>query len=429
MFRKIKISILVALGLVFFTLAHADFTSPSFQLENPIDVISGGESSSPSFQYLSTTSQLSQGQSSSGSFSENAGFLYFPTATSPVIAATPGDTQVVLNWTLSTGTFANITSYDVGVGTVSGGPYTFTSVGNVLTDTKTGLTNGTPYFFKVRSFADGLLLSESAEVNATPVASVTPPPGGGGGGGGANTGVNFSGRAYPLSKVSILKDGQLALSTIAGPDSNFTANLSNLASGDYTFSVYGEDKNGLRSSPFTFQIFITSGVTTNIGGIFIAPTIAVDKTEVKKGDNITIFGQSAPTSQIVISVNSAQEFFSDTSSDVNGVYLKNFDTSVLDVGAHSTKSKAEKNGEISSYGDLALFTVGTKNVLANTTNKLTKCDLNGDGRCNLIDFSIAAYWYKRPLSAEMIVKEKKYLGGYGIIDLRDFSIMAFYWTG
>jgi len=57
--------------------------------------------------------------------------------------------------------------------------------------------------------------------------------------------------------VNILKDGQLALSTIAGPDSNFTATIGNLSSGNYTFSVYGEDKNGLRSSPFTFQITIT----------------------------------------------------------------------------------------------------------------------------------------------------------------------------
>src|SRR3989344_2665850 len=68
--------------------------------------------------------------------------------------------------------------------------------------------------------------------------------GGGGGGGGApsspsipTTNVVFSGRAYPLSRVSILKDGQLAVTTIAGPDSNFTATISGLSNGDYTFAV------------------------------------------------------------------------------------------------------------------------------------------------------------------------------------------------
>lgn len=411
-----------------FTLA--DFTSTNFQLENPINIIEGGQSSSSSFKYFSSTGQLTNGQSTSSSFAQNAGFLYFPTATSPALSATPGNAEIALTWSAAIGILANITSYKVGIGTISGS-YVFEDVGSVTSFTKTGLVNATPYFFKIRSYAAGLLLSESAEVSATPTAG----GGGGGGGGGgeiittAETGVIFSGRAYPLSKVSILKDGQLALSTIAGPDSNFTATLGNLSAGDYTFSVYGEDKNGLRSSPFTFQIFITSGVTTKIGGIFIAPTIAVDKTEVKRGDNIVIFGQSAPVAQIVINVNSAQEFFGNTSSDANGVYLHNFDTSILELGKHSTKSKALKNGEISPFSDTVGFIVSTKNVLADATNKLIKCDLNEDGRCNLIDFSIAAFWYKRTLSTEFAIREKKHLNGDGKVDLVDFSIMAFYWTG
>lgn len=431
-----RIFIFSILGfLLVFSFSYADFTSPSFQLENPINIIEGGQSSSSSFQYYSNTGQLTGGQSTSGSFAQNAGFLYFPTASSPIVSATAGNAQVTLSWTAAVGTFANITSYEVGISTTSGGTFTYTSVGNVLTSIRTPLINNTPYYFKIRSYASGILLSESVEVSATPTAPITPPPGGGGGGGGggnnnSNTGVNFSGRAYPLSKVSILKDGQLAISTIAGPDSNFAVSLNNLSAGDYTFSVYGEDKNGLRSSPFTFQVTITSGATTNIGGIFIAPTIAVNKTEVKKGDNITIFGQSTPSSKIVISVNSPQEFFNSTDSDSNGVYLNNFDTSVLELGHHTTKSKALKGGEVSSFGDTVSFIVGTKNVLADTKkSKLSKCDLNEDGRCNLVDFSIASYWYKKSLSGDIIGKEKKYLNSDGKIDLIDFSIMAFYWTG
>lgn len=422
--------------LAVFYLAHgiiyADFTSTNFQLETPT-ITSGGESSSNHFQYFSATAQTTQGQSTSASFTQNAGFVYFPTATSPVVFATPGDAQVVLNWTAATGILANITSYDVGVSTSSGGTYTYTSVGNVTTSTKTGLTNSVPYFFKVRSFASGLLLSESAEVTATPVALVIPPGGGGGGGGGGtttdtagNAGVNFSGRAYPLSKVTILKDGQLVVSTIAGPDSNFSANLSGLSAGNYTFSVYGEDKNSLRSSPFTFQVSLTDGVTTKIGGIFIAPTISVDKSEVKQGDTITIFGQSSPSSQVVISVNSAQEHFETVPTDASGVYLQNFDTSVLEIGSHTTKSKSLKNGEISSFSDAVAFKVGTENIFADNTVKTTalKGDLNGDNKCNLIDFSIAAFWYKKAHPPANVDLNKD-----GQVDLVDFSIMAFYWTG
>ncbi len=193
--------------------------------------------------------------------------------------------------------------------------------------------------------------------------------------------------------------------------------------------MYGEDNRGVHSSPFTFQIYITSGVVTQISGIFIAPTIGLDKSQVKRGDNIAIFGQSSPASQVVISVNSAQEYFESASTDSDGIYLHNFDTSVLELGPHSTKSKALKDGEISSFSDVVAFTVGTENILAALPSKLIKCDLNDDGKCNLIDFSIAAYWYKKPLSAAFVTKEKDHLNGDGKVDLIDFSIMAFYWTG
>jgi len=50
-------------------------------------------------------------------------------------------------------------------------------------------------------------------------------------------------------------------------------------------------------------------------------------------------------------------------------------------------------------------------------------DINRDGKVNIVDFSIAAYWYKRlnpPTSVD--------INGDGAITLVDFSIMAFYWT-
>jgi hypothetical protein len=46
-----------------------------------------------------------------------------------------------------------------------------------------------------------------------------------------------------------------------------------------------------------------------------------------------------------------------------------------------------------------------------------------------VDFSIAAYWYKRTLSADFKKIEKERLNGDGKIDLTDFSIMAYYWSG
>ena len=429
-----------------------DYTSPNFILRDPVITIEGGRATSPSFEYYSSGGQLITGESTSSSFIQRAGFLYYPVATSPIITATPGNGQVVLTWTRSVGVLANITNYQVGTGTVSGGPYTFESVGNVLTFTKTGLTNGTPYFFKIKADADTLTLVQSAEVSATPVAptaacgdgscngsetcSTCPsdcgscPSGGGGGGGGyiappVITQVIFTGRAYPKSTVTLLKDAQISATTIAGTDANFQLSISGLSGGNYIFSVYGEDSKGIRSSLLTFPVSITSGATTKVSGIFISPTIAVDKSEVKRGDNIAIFGQSIPSSEVTISVNSEEEFFNKIKADVSGAYLYNFDTAVLEIGQHFTKSKAALNGEISSFSKAIGFAVGTKNVLAQLPTKApAKGDLNSDNRVNLVDFSITAYWYKRPSPPSSVD-----LNSDGKVDLVDFSITAYYWTG
>lgn len=248
--------------------------------------------------------------------------------------------------------------------------------------------------------------------------------GGGGGGSYAPPQINLSGRAFPLSKVTVLKDGQIAITTIAGPDAKFSISLSGLSSGNYTFSVYGEDDSQRRSILFTFPVFITQGAATDISGIFIAPTIAVDKSEVKKGDNISIFGRSAPSSTITIGVSSEEKFVK-TQADKNGAYLYNLDTASLEIGDHAARSKSALDEQITPFSKTVSFKVGTESVLAKEINQMpAKGDLNNDKRVNLIDFSVAAHWYERSSPPATIDLNKD-----GKVDLTDFSIMAYYWTG
>lgn len=159
-----------------------EFTSDSFIVRDPITGEEGGRSTSTNFELFDISSQIQQGESTSTGFIERAGFLYFPIAAVPVVSVTPGDGQVALTWAASTGILANITSYEVGISTTTGGPYTFESVGDVLTFTKTGLTNGTTYYFVSRSLAGTLVLAKSDEVSAIPTGAVLATPSGGGGG-------------------------------------------------------------------------------------------------------------------------------------------------------------------------------------------------------------------------------------------------------
>ncbi len=443
-FAKSILSISASLIMMGFLVsyAYAQYTtSTNFQIENPIiGTMEGGISTSTSFQYISSSGQLESGQSTSTSFLKNAGFLYFPIATTPVVMTTAGNGAVLVSWSASVGTLGNVTSYEVGVSTNIAGPFTYTNVGNVLSSNVTSLTNGTTYYFKVRSYISGLIVSESAIVSGLPTTGSGTTTGGGGGGsvGGGLTGatttgdtgtgdgrITFTGRAYPNSKVSILKDGALAVTTIADPRADFSVSISTLANGNYNFSVYGQDRNNLRSTSFSFPVFITQGSTINIGGIFLSPTIDVDKSEVKQGENVVIFGQSVPSSDITISVHSEQEIFNKVKTDKSGVYLLNFDTAQLEIGSHVAKSKSAIETEVSPFGNTVAFKVGNeskKKEIDNCSN--LRGDLNCDKKVNLVDFSIMAFWYKKNNAPSNVDLNKD-----GAINLVDFSIMAFNWTG
>ena len=51
-------------------------------------------------------------------------------------------------------------------------------------------------------------------------------------------------------------------------------------------------------------------------------------------------------------------------------------------------------------------------------------DMNCDGRVNIVDYSIMKYWYKKPNPPAAVD-----LSGDGIVNLKDFSILAAEWTG
>ncbi len=264
--------------------------------------------------------------------------------------------------------------------------------------------------------------------------TVVPPSGGGGGGGGGNnppeTGVTFSGRAYPLSKVTILKDGVIEIETIAGPDAKFRVSITDLTPGSYNFTVRATDSKGVTGNPFSFPVLINQGSTTDISGIFLAPTIDVDKAEVKKGDDIIIFGQTVPKSPVTIEVNSETQVFVNALSDRDGVYLYNFNSSPLEYGSHSGRSKTNlETGESSGFGTRIAFQVGDQNIIKENNPNSCRADLNNDLKVNLVDFSIAAFWYNKPLSGGIILIESDCLNGDGKINLVDFSILAFNWTG
>jgi hypothetical protein len=255
----------------------------------------------------------------------------------------------------------------------------------------------------------------------------------GGGGGSAveappATTAIFKGMAYPQSDVTLLKDGQVVASSKAGADAKFSMSITGLSAGNYIFSLYSEDYQGNRSSLLTFPVSITAGVITTASGIFISPTIAVDQEEIAKGGTLAILGQTTPVSEVVISVHSAVEKFFKTKTNTSGAYLYNLDTSFLELGEHLTKSKASTGEEVSPYSRAIGFSVLKEGTIIKKKESGDKTCQRGDANCdtrvNLVDFSVAAYWYKRTKPPASVDLNKD-----GKVDLVDFSILAYNWTG
>ena len=64
--------------------------------------------------------------------------------------------------------------------------------------------------------------------------------------------------------------------------------LSDLAEGQYNFVIFGIDSEELRSETSAFNVSIEEDVTTSVTGIYMPPTIRLDKIQVKNGNILTV---------------------------------------------------------------------------------------------------------------------------------------------
>lgn len=281
-----------------------------------------------------------------------------------------------------------------------------------------------------------IMILESVRATAArpspPAPTVPSSPGavGGGGGGAAylppENRVNFCGRAYPGSTVFLLKDGTLLATVQADPQANFDITAKGFSRGHYNFGLYTKDKAGRLSVRETYPVFLSEGVEVRICGLFFAPTIALDNEEIRRGEILTIFGQSAPEVEVSLFVNSANDLIKKIKSNKDGTWLYNLDTAAVEFGEHTARARARKENEYSNFSEAISFFVGKISKKREEVS-CRRYDLNCDGRINLVDFSILAYWWKRPLTAE--AKRRVDFNGDEKTDLVDFSILAYYWTG
>jgi len=232
------------------------------------------------------------------------------------------------------------------------------------------------------------------------------------------TKVILEGWAYPQSKITALKDGQIVKIVYANSRAEFRVEISDLTPGIYTFSLWAEDKDGRRSITYSLTFYVRAETTTTISGIFLPPTIDLSKTALLRGEILDIFGQTVPNSEVEIRIYSpGEEIIEKTAANEMGVWLLSFNTQPLEEGSHLAKSRSQISEDtISGFGYALSFMIGKPPIF------IPDGDLNNDDKVNLIDFSILIYWWGRP---NVIADQNQ----DGIVNLPDFSILLYYWTG
>ncbi len=253
------------------------------------------------------------------------------------------------------------------------------------------------------------------------------------GGGSLALALSFSGKTSPGATVTLLKDSEIVGSVVSGSGGSFTITSSGDVGGSYQFGVYSTDSSGRRSVLVSLPLSVSAGATMDVTGIFIPPTLQLNKRGVLLGDTVEFSGSSVPGATVYIVFDDSTISIPRVIADAFGNYFFSYSTTELSLKTYTVSVQASMDNLVSGFGAPFTFRVGTVTVM--NTEPVTDAigesrgDVNGDGRVDLVDFSIVAYWYLRPLEGDILQIEAKTLNADGVIDLVDLSIMAFYWTG
>lgn len=272
-----------------------------------------------------------------------------------------------------------------------------------------------------------LVLTEDDDVsvNATVGSAVIPSPTNNNGGVVLfpNTSVQFKGRAYPNADIFLLRNGIEVSRTVANSDATFAITLPEEIDKNQNilYSLYAVDKNNNKSILLNFPTKVATGFLTFLSNILFPPTIVADKYESKVSGFVNLNGYAVPNRELELTIkdnNFKKTFNLDANS--KGIYDINLPLSEIPKGEYNILINYKNDNRFSKF--LRLI-VGERDTLNNNDNSNIPGDCNRDRVINLIDFSVAAFWYKKENPPKCVDTNFD-----NIINLIDFSILAYYWN-
>ena len=237
--------------------------------------------------------------------------------------------------------------------------------------------------------------------------------------------VIINGYAFPGSDITILVDGQIALTGRANNSGLFSETIEEIARGTYTFGVYATDANNIKSTTFSTSFSVQGGKTSRLSNVNIMPSILVTPDPVEIGSTVTFTGFAIPNADITIEHQNDRSAASlqtlTTTSNASGEWSYELSTSGFSQGTYKVRAKAEQSGGVETdFSDYTYYGVGQEAEFQ------INADLNRDGRVNLTDFSILLFWWGGDGGSSDPPAD---INQDGNVSLTDFSILLFNWTG
>jgi len=236
--------------------------------------------------------------------------------------------------------------------------------------------------------------------------------------------VTISGYAYPGAQVTVLVDGQIAVTRSANNAGAYSILIDLIARGAYTFGVYANDDNDERSSTFSTSFTVSGARASRLSNINLAPSIEISPNPAEPGETITFSGYALPDATITIQTGRADGTGTEVLtafSNGSGQWQATYNTAGLGRDTYRVRAKAEQlDGQKTGYSDYEFYGLGQE---ADTP---LAPDLNRDGFVNLIDFSIMLFWWQTNGGDSDPPAD---INQDGNVSLTDFSILLFNWTG
>jgi hypothetical protein len=250
--KKLLLYLILPLYLAATVVYASDMTSTDFIIRSPEIGTGGTFGSSTSYQlYSAGNVNVSGTAGSSTSYQLKDGFLQFPLAQAGTVTANVTGSEIDVSWPATTVADGyTVGSYNLGISTTNGGPYTYTSLSNTtLSYSYLNEVPGTYYFVLQTLDAYGNVIATSAQVSATVQVVVT-----------------FSVSNNSLSFGSLIASGTRYATTSGGSGTLTSGNAltasSNSSSG-YTLSYQGST---LTNGSNTINPATISGSNTGTNG-------------------------------------------------------------------------------------------------------------------------------------------------------------------